>query len=127
MRLALPQWQDRISPVLDVAGSLLVVDLEQGRPVHRAYLDLHEEGVLDRARRIGQLGIEVLICGALSRPLELALDAAGIRLIAQTCGEVDEVIEAFASGRLRQRRFRMPGCCGCRRRLRRGQSGGGMT
>ena len=35
MNIALPVWQDRISPVFDVAGQILVVDVADGRPMAR--------------------------------------------------------------------------------------------
>jgi len=115
MRIAVPVWRDRISPVFDVAGSLLLVDLQDGAPVLRNEASLQEEDRDVRARRLGDLGVDVLICGAISRPLEASLAAAGIKVIARVCGGVDDVLDAYRSGRLGDRAFAMPGCCGRRR------------
>jgi hypothetical protein len=35
MRIAIPQWQGRVSPVFDVAGILLLIDIEDGREIGR--------------------------------------------------------------------------------------------
>jgi predicted Fe-Mo cluster-binding NifX family protein len=65
----------------------------------------------------------VLICGAISRPLEAMLLSAGVEVIPQTCGPVEEVLKAFMSGKLTEKAFLMPGCCGRRRRFHDGRSG----
>jgi len=125
MRLAIPHWQDRISPVLDVAGALFLVDIDHGMETGRQNVAVQEENPLGRAKHIEELGVNVLICGAISWPLELALASAGIEIIPQTCGEVEQVLDAFLTGRLEQEMYLMPGCCGRRRRFRGGRHGDG--
>lgn len=111
MRIAVPTWAGRVSPVFDVARELLVVDIEQSGPSHREVQPLREDGVRQRVEELAQLGIEVLICGAISRPLEIMLAGAGIRVIAHVCGDSDEVIEAFLNDRLEHNpAHRLPGC-----------------
>jgi predicted Fe-Mo cluster-binding NifX family protein len=118
MKVGIPQWRDRVSPVLDVASSLLVVDLAKGRELRREQRALTAGDPIQRARQVSQLGTDVLICGAVSWPLEIALSAAGVRVIPFTCGMVEEVLSAFVNGKLTRSAFLMPGCCGRRRRLR---------
>jgi len=123
MRIAIPQWQGRVSPVLDVAGNLLVVDIEEGREVRRREIPLTATDSAKRAQQVAQVPPDVLICGAVSWPLELALRSAGMRVVSQICGQVDEVMRSFLLGELDNDNFRMPGCCGRRRfrqRRRRG-------
>ena len=120
----MPIWQNRISPVFDVAGKLFLVDVEGGQEVARTEERLTEEAIERRARRVAQLGANVLICGAISRPLHALLSSAGVEVIPQTCGEVEEVLGAFVAGRLIGDAFVMPGCCGRRRRFRGGRGHG---
>jgi predicted Fe-Mo cluster-binding NifX family protein len=120
MIVALPVWQGRISPVFDVAGQLLVVDLRDSTIPTRRLEILPEEAPELRAQRVQALGIETLICGAVSRPLEALLTAKRIEVLPRICGDVEEVLQAFMSERLRDDRFAMPGCCGRRQRRRRG-------
>ncbi len=118
MKVAIPHWRGRISPVFDVAGSVLVVELRDGVEQARRDVAFNCEDLQRRAARLAETGADVLICGAISRPLEMALSTAGIDVIGQTCGEVEQVLAAFARGQLRPDAFLMPGCCGRRRRFR---------
>ena len=114
MRIAVPVWRDRVSPVFDVAGSLRLVDLEDGTPLRRSDANIQEDDPGVRVQKLSELGVDVLICGAISRPLETMLTAAGVKVIAQVCGGVEEVLEAYRSGRLGEPAFAKPGCCGRR-------------
>lgn len=118
MKVAIPDWQGRISPVFDVAAHLLVAEVEDGRILARLLVLMNEDGLHARAKQVSGLGVDVLICGAISRPLELALASAGVEVAPQTCGDVEDVLSAFVAGRLSQDAFLMPGCCGRRRRFR---------
>jgi predicted Fe-Mo cluster-binding NifX family protein len=123
MKVAVPTWGERVSPVFDVAQRLLVVDIEESVEVARREEAIPETGLMRRATRVADLGVEVLICGAISMPLEQMLLSAGIQVIPQMCGLVEAVLQAFVSGTLmEQQRFLMPGCCG---RRRYGRGGGG--
>jgi predicted Fe-Mo cluster-binding NifX family protein len=116
MRVAIPQWQGRISPVLDSASDLLMVDVEAGQEVRREARQLGRADPLARAQEIANLAVGTVICGAISAPMEARLVSAGVRVIGFTCGTVDEVLEAFLKGELASRTFVMPGCQGWRRR-----------
>ena len=118
MKVAVPTWSDRVSPVFDVAKRLLLVDFDGEAESGREEVAVKESEPAPRARRVAQLGVDVLICGAISVPLEAMLVSAGVRVIPHTCGPTEEVLQAFASGRLTDEAFLMPGCCGRRRRVR---------
>jgi len=118
MKVAIPCWQGRVSPVFDVAGSLLLVDVDQGHEQHRETARLDAIAPEARARQLADLGAGVLVCGAISWPLELAVAAAGVKVIPQVCGDVDKVLAAFLTGQLGRNVFQMPGCGGRRRRFR---------
>ena len=124
MKVAIPTWNGRVSPVFDVAKRLVVVKLEGDREVSREEAVIEETPLAARAKRVGELGVNVLICGAISMPLEAILVSAGVRVIPHTCGTVEEVIQAFASGQLTDETFLMPGCCGRRGRFRGRHRGG---
>ncbi|MBN1554100.1 MAG: NifB/NifX family molybdenum-iron cluster-binding protein [Phycisphaerae bacterium] len=133
MRIAIPTWQGRVSPVFDVARTLVLADVTDGRVTGRGEVQIMNTDPLARARELAQLGAEVLICGAISMPTDMALHSAGIRVIPHTCGLVDEVLGAFVGGQWTNNAFLMPGCRGrgmgrrlrCRGgRGRRGNRGG---
>lgn len=125
MKIAIPHWQGRVSPVFDVATNLVVIELAEGGEVARQEVLLTATDPVKRAQQVAQLPAELLICGAISWPLEIALRSAGVEVIAQTCGQLDEVVRCFQQGDLAKGALRMPGCCG-RRRFR-GRSGHGQA
>ena len=122
MRAAIPVSDGRISPVFDVARRLVLVDIDRGREVRRTEKALEERALASRARRVAELGADVLICGAISRPLEAMLLSTGVEVIPQTCGPVGDVLGAFVSGQLTEQAFVIPGCCGHRRRFHGGRT-----
>jgi predicted Fe-Mo cluster-binding NifX family protein len=116
MKVAIPCWRGRVSPVFDVARNVLIVDIEGGSERGRLEVTFDVDGTCARAARLRATGADVLVCGAISRSLEMALCAAGIEVISQTCGNVERVLTAFMAGRWTRDAFLMPGCC---RRFRR--------
>jgi len=110
MRVAVAVWNNRISPVFDVAQRLLVCDLEGGRVISRREEDVSGLTPQERTARLGASGAQALICGAISRPMAAMVTATGVRLIPFVAGEVDEVLAAFSAGRLRGPAYLMPGC-----------------
>jgi len=118
MKVAIPHWQGRVSPVFDVAGNVMIVEINGGVEQSRQDVVFDVEEPQVRAARLAETGADVLVCGAISWPLEMAVSAAGIEVIPQTCGDVEGVLAAFIDGRLSQGAFLMPGCCGRRRRSR---------
>ena len=117
MKVAITCWQGRVSPVLDVASRALLVTLERNRETMRQEVAVEGTGALHRAQHILSLDADAVICGAVSRPLELALHSVGIKVIAHICGQVDDVLGAFLDERLDEDAYLMPGCCRLRRRL----------
>lgn len=117
MRIAIAYQQHRISPVFDVATRMLLVEIESGREVRRKNRTIVQSDALVRARYLYRLGVEILICGAISWRLENALSSLGIQVIACTCGPVEEVISAFLSQKLSKGKFKMPGCLARRHHL----------
>jgi len=109
MRIAIAHWQDRISPVFDVSDRLLLIDIEDGRELKREDNLLNCSGPFERAREVYRLGVQVLLCGAVSRPLETALISSGVRVIGFICGGLEDVLNAYIKGRLADKCFHMPG------------------
>jgi len=117
--LAIPVWDERVSTTLDFARRLLVVGTDGGREVSRKEVTLAEEPFTRKARRIRDLGVEVVLCGAVSRALARAIIQTGVRIIPFVSGGVDEVLGGYLCGVLYEPRFMQPGCCpGARRRWR---------
>ena len=118
MRIAIPIFRSRVSPVFDFSTRAVIIDMENGEVISREEIAL--AGLSPRARGdiLKDKGINTLICAGLSMPLHHFLTRSGLRVIPGIVGQVDEVIEAYRIGRLNQTRFLMPGCCRGKKRKR---------
>lgn len=126
MLIAVPIWQDRVSPVLDAATRLLVITRQRGAEVRRREILLGPLPPEAFARSVAELRVDVLLCAAVSEPLLRALRLRGVRVRPHLCGEIQAVLRAFCRRQLSREEFRMPGCWGrdlqggcCRRKFRR--------
>lgn len=109
MRIAVPRWHTRVSPVLDAACTFAVYDTSTGNLGGPEVVTVRDCEALERIRLLSRLNIDVVICGAVSKPLELALLSSGMKVIANRCGEVDEIYHAFLHDGLDRQIFFMPG------------------
>ena len=123
MRIALAVWNERISPVFDVARQILLLDIQEGKILTRREATLPGVNPWQQAARLEELNPEILICGAISEPLAGLLAAKSIRVVPFIAGAVNEVIDAYLAGSLPNRALAMPGCCGRGRRWMRGGRG----
>ena len=120
MNVAMPIWNGRVSPVFDTARRLLIVQFEDGAEVARAEKAIGQDPLPRRAATLAELNVDVLLCGAVTRPLSTMLSGAGVTVVPFVSGGIDEVLDAFIEGRLSDPRLCMPGCRNRRRRFRGG-------
>jgi predicted Fe-Mo cluster-binding NifX family protein len=119
MRVMAPITGERISPVLDVAKRFVLMDFKNEREVVGREVRIEPMNPAARVKAIVTHRPDVLICGAVSKLLESMLVSAGIQVIFNTCGPVDEVLATFITGELTDKALLMPGCTGRRRRFQR--------
>ena len=104
MKIAIPTWQGRISPVFDVASQVVIVEVVDGKEKNRAQVSLSTEDPLERAKSLAILGVEILICSRVSKTLDMMLASQGIKVLQNISGEVEEVLAAYIDGSLNQYR-----------------------
>jgi len=120
MKVAIAVWEGCVSSVLDFSQRLVVVELRDGTETSRTEIALLEQNAFTKLAKLRELGIDVLICGAVSQPLASASTACGIRLLPYVTGRVDDVLEAYQAGQLGLPQFVLPGWwSGARRGFRR--------
>jgi predicted Fe-Mo cluster-binding NifX family protein len=112
MKAAFAAWNERIAPVFDVARQICVVVAESGRIVGETREVLIDDAPARKALRLAELGIGTLVCGAISRELELLVAARGVTVVSFVAGDLRKVIDAWVRGRLTKDAFTMPGCRG---------------
>lgn len=122
MKIGIPEYRGRVSPVFDTCQRLLVFQgSNRGGLIPVEFQDWSCIPPLLRVDRLRQTGIDVLLCGGVSDWLARQVESQGIRLVPWLAGNVEDVLRAFADGGLPDRRFAMPGSWGKGRgwRLRR--------
>ena len=110
MKIAVPIWDDKVSPVLDTASKLLILETNDQKKFSLKEADLKEIDISRRCFRIRKLGVDLLICGAVSRSFSDLLKASGIDIIPGISGGIEDILEAYFKGTLIQSKFLMPGC-----------------
>lgn len=111
MVVALTTWNGRISPVLDVAREVLIIEMNDGIEAARRIEALPGTDLPEQVKKLTELGIRILICGAISKPLAQLLSSAEIDVIPFTAGDADQVLAAWMTGHLPDAKLMMPGCC----------------
>ncbi len=119
-KLALPVWENRISPVFDSCQQVRIMSMS-GRTIddHKDFW-FGNRSVESRVSWLLEASIDVLLCGAITRQVEELLLRRGVVVVSFVAGDVDEVLNAFLAGDFPSHAFAMPGCCarhrhGCRR------------
>ena len=110
MRIAVPIWEDKISPVFDTALKLLVVEIKDMREKSRFVYHIDESDLSQKCHRIRKLNLDTLICGAVSQVFLQMLLASGLDVIQEISGPAEDVLKAYLKGNIFQPRFLMPGC-----------------
>lgn len=110
MKIAVPIWQDRVSPLLDAATRLLVVNCRNGKDASRRIILLSPLPPEAMARSVAELRVDLLLCGAVSAPLLSALRKLGVRVRRHLCGDVEDVLHAWCHHQLARKEFCLPGC-----------------
>ena len=109
MKVALTVWERRISPVFDCARMLLVADIENQTVTGRWYKPFLSVFPSLRAAELFDLGIDVLICGAISQVFANTIEAYGLRIFPFVTGDPNQVLDAYLRGTLHRTDFQMPG------------------
>ena len=113
MKVAIPKSRRRIAPLFEVAERFLIVDLDRSPTGHARPWRIWRTGDLlidEKCRALRAEGVEVLLCGALSKAWERYLIELGIEVHPFLLGNIDDILATFeqegAAGMYRQT---MPG------------------
>ena len=110
MKIAIPVYNDSVSNVFDFAHRLLLMDIEKTKVFNQSEVALESQSLPQRAGNLKNLGVDVLICGAISQALVNMVTASGIQVLPYVTGRVNDVLEAYLTGQLAKSKFIMPGC-----------------
>ena len=100
MKVAIPMFGSRVSPRFDCGTGLLVAEIRDGAVAQTAHLPDGTANALQRTARLRELGVEAVICGAITGFVLRHLVANGIRVYPWVFCEAGEALEALARGEL---------------------------
>lgn len=111
MKAAFTIWNNRISPVFDVAGQLLIIETNEQREIISQQLQtLAVESAYEKLVFLSDLGVDELVCGAVTRPILHAMKMNGLIVYPFRAGNVEELIKAWKDKQVEHVNFAMPGC-----------------
>ena len=79
MKVAVTVWEDTVSTVCDFSSRLLVFDVTGAEVGNRSFVPFETTILPERVNQLEAFGVEVLLCGAISRPLERMIRASGVK------------------------------------------------
>ena len=109
MKIAVPVWDMRISPVLDTADRILVYEAQGNTVTPCGEVFLGQSGIVERARIISEAA-DILVCAALSQQLESCLAGCGVDVHGWLMGDPRCLVEIVACGGDPGGEWFMPGC-----------------
>ena len=73
-------------------------------------IPIETQAIEPLAAMLAGLKLDLLLCGAVTRPLLEALECRGVTVRPHLCGEIAEILEALCHQQLDQKQFHIPGC-----------------
>lgn len=116
--IAMPIFEERISPLLDVSERFVLYEINDGAVTQKVIISINAENERVRMLRLKELGVGVIISGAVSRYMCHIISETGIRHIPWISGPVDVAINSYINDSL-QSVLPGNGSCGGMMRRRR--------
>ena len=116
MKIAIPIFENRVSPRFDFSPELWIIEVESGEVVSQEKFPTANLNLPKRLEQITSNRIDKVICGGIDGLSRNQLGSRGIDVVQDVIGDAEVVFDFFMKGRLR------PGFC-CERRRGRGFCG----
>ena len=111
MKIAIPIYENRISPRFDFSPEMWIIEVERGEVLRQEKLPTANLNLPQRLEQIASNGVDKVICGGIDGFCRNQLGSRGIDVVQDVRGEAKAAFDLFMRGRLR------PGFC-CERRRR---------
>ncbi len=109
IRVAIPTFKNRVSPVIDSCTHMLIVDIARSVEMERENVFLGDMSLAERFSIVKQLDVRVVICGGISEAFATMLKSFDVQLIDGIVGDIDVVLSAFKKDQLNSPTYYMPG------------------
>ena len=109
LRVAIPIFRSRVSPILDSCTRIILIDIEHNQEIERSEIHLNGLSLIERVSVLQKSSVKTIICGAISDMFQNMLQNVKIYMITGIAGEVEQVVGAYLSESLNDPQFYMPG------------------
>lgn len=109
MKVAISVWENRVSPLFDAAGHILLVSGQKAHNWKQELLTVDSLTVFQRLGLLRKLKVDLFICGGITVSILEQVRNIPIQTIPFICGNVDTIIEAVMKGKDLRAMFSMPG------------------
>ncbi|MCD6163266.1 MAG: hypothetical protein J7K40_12775 [candidate division Zixibacteria bacterium] len=123
MKVVVPYWRQRVSPVLDTAENFLITDIRDSQIAKQSSINLSGRSLVEKIDYLKDQNTTIILCGALSEYCNNMISTKGIKVFPWLCGNINNIIEAFINDGLNEPNLMMPGCRGRFQRRRRHRRG----
>ncbi len=109
MKMLIPVWNLRISPVFDVAKIARIYELYESGHTKTESIDIEADTLDMKFENIRQFEVTHIICGAISNQALILASEFNISVVPSICGDVNKVSNAWLNGSLeKDESFFMP-------------------
>ncbi len=109
MRITVPVYKKRISPVFDWSMRVLLIDISSENIIDKEEIDISYCNEIERIEILEKMGTGLLLCGGISLQLEYIISFRGIGVISWISGDVDDILNKFIKGKFKPEKHLMPG------------------
>jgi len=101
MRVAVPLFQDRVSPMFVYSDSMLLASVADGKIVSRKIVESPGKGAHNWLQGLLDMDVEVFVCGGADAEFLDEASSYGIRVYHNVAGPVEEMLKELFAGHLR--------------------------
>ena len=102
MKIAIPVFENRVSPRFDHAPGVLLVtaDADAAKVIDAREIAFQSPRYGERIQQLKACQVDVVICGGITTDMETLFEASSIRVIQWVTGDVQDVLRLFMQHRL---------------------------
>jgi predicted Fe-Mo cluster-binding NifX family protein len=109
MKIAIPVWQNHVSPLFDSAAQLLIAETGSKNILKQDIINVESLSLFQRTDLLVKLGVNIFVCGGITRPILDNIRNKNITVIPFVCGNVKDLLTAIIKGKDVKNIFAMPG------------------
>ena len=95
VKIAIPLFNNRVSPRFEFAPSLLLATVEANKVIEKKEVDLRDYNLFQRSALLQDLDVDTLICGGINNFITRLLDWRNVQVISPISGDAEEVLLRF--------------------------------